>query len=139
MPTRYVCTFIEKTGCVDDFDKGCETKYKLVFAKKTFITAPTLPALIVNLERWCNIKIDDVWYPDDENDRASDGHTRIGFNQLEDGLRTQARKPSKAQLAKWKEGKHTLYLCDYSFIIEKRTTEPVPREEFIATNIKTHE
>jgi len=130
---RYACTQVEKRAEVDSYEDGCDpTTSKCIIWESVNFSSPTLEGLFRRLGEHYYIDIDDLWLADDDDDGTI---SRVGFNQMEtrDGY-----KASEQELAEWKEGKLTLYLCDYDFLIEKRTVEPIRQEEFSLAGLKTH-
>jgi hypothetical protein len=128
MKTLYACTRLAKDVEIDRFENGCDpTTRTCVLAERMNVTSGTLPGLLEAIAERLGLDLDDVWVPEETL-------TYIGYNRLENG---DGDEPTKAQKRRWKKGTETLYLADYYFAIEKRTVEPVSRQEF--AGIEHHE
>jgi hypothetical protein len=128
--TEYVCTHAEKRKEVDDFEHGCDPNTsQFVWEENPDIKADSLPALVDEMKRYFDIKLDDIWLPVEGDEDV----TRIGYNQLETN---KGKPPTKKQVTEWQAGRLKLWLADYDFLIEKRSG--VPQEEFRDAGIKFH-
>jgi hypothetical protein len=128
MKTLYACTHVAKDVEIDNFERGCDPATRAcIMAERMNVTSGTLPGLLEAIAERLGLDLDDVWVPEETL-------TYIGYNRLENG---DGDEPTKEAQRRWKKGKETLYLADYYFAIERRTVEPVSREEF--AGIKHHE
>lgn len=125
----YKCTGWSKFACVDDYEQGCELKGQWVAHEDIRpIAAQSMPELIRRIGSHFGLEIDDVWLGN--LDSGS-----IGYNQLED---EDGNEASPRQLEAWKRGDLKLYLCDYTFFVEKQSAAvPLTLEDF--EGVKTHE
>ncbi|TXH15399.1 MAG: hypothetical protein E6R03_07270 [Hyphomicrobiaceae bacterium] len=124
----YKCTGWEKYAEVDDYEKGCDGKGRCVASDQIRpIAAKSMPELIKKVGEYFGLELDDVWVGNLESGS-------IGFNRLEDGA---GFEPTPTHLEEWKRGDRTLYLCDYTFFIEKHAL-PVPLTPEDFEGVKTH-
>lgn len=118
----YACTFVEKTAEVDDFEKGCIGKFTTVMAQPCNVSTPTLKELIAKLEKEFFLDMSYLFIA--EHDQPVEF---IGCNQLETA---DGNTPDEQEKEMWKKGETTLYLCDYTFHVERRIVSPIDFSEF---------
>ena len=121
MKTVYACTFVEKTAEEDNYEKGLTDKRQTILWDKCNITAETLLELVDKIKNNFGVDFSYVFL------QCDDEPTRFTTNQLENA---DSETPTLQEEQAWKKGELKLYLCDYSFLIEKRNVEPIGPEEF---------
>lgn len=115
----YYATNIEKTTCRDHKDTGCETKHTCTMFENIDVGADTLHDLLSKLQETYGSE-HSYW----DDDPQTDGF--ISFCQHENG----ASKPlSNEQLKHHFEKGFAVYICDYSFAVEYRTTRDATTNE----------
>lgn len=119
---QYCCTFVEKTAEEDDFKKGCVGSRVTVLANKCDISAPTLKELIEKLQNEFFVDMSYLFIAE-----HSEPVEWISCNQLET---VDCNVPTEQERDMWKKGETKLYLCDYSFRVERRFTSPIEFSEF---------
>lgn len=130
---EYACTFIQKTAQEDHYEGGCDPDTLVcTMSEGCDLTAPSLPELIRKLNDHFCLDIDDVFLPIDSDE---DEVTYFGYTRLED---VACNEPTPAQLKDWQKGRINLYLCHFTFSIEKRVVSHITAKEFVEAGIKTH-
>ena len=130
--TVYAATHMEKR--VSDWDpkEGASIESRCTVHKRINLKADTLAELLDKIRTEHFVKLDDVFVGDaDETDTVN----YINFNQVETA---DCLEPDTDELAQWERGELTLYLCDYSFCLEKRIVQPITLDELRSTGISTH-
>jgi hypothetical protein len=125
----YRCMGWSKHAEVDDYEQGClpDSGHWVAIEQIKPLCAESMPELIEKIGGHFGLEIDDVWLGNLE-------HGSIGFNQLEN---EDSSAPTPKQLEEWKRGERKLWLCDYTFFIEKHA-EPVPLTLEDFEGVKTH-
>ncbi len=130
----YACTFAHKTTEIDDFDRGCDPDtYFCHMHKGCNIKAESLSELIEAIGNHYCLDLDDIFIPGDADEEGT--VSWFGYNRLET---IYGDEPTEVEKTAWQAGNLTLYLADYSFMIEKRIVEPITEEEFKTAGIKVH-
>lgn len=125
---QYCCTFVEKTAEEDDFEKGCVGKRTTVLAQECNVSALTLKELVKKLENEFFVKMDYLFIAE-----HSEPVEWISCNQLETD---DCTIPTEQESESWKKGELKLFLCDYTFHVERRMTSPIEFGEFAALGIQ---
>lgn len=135
MTTVYACVGMEASYEAYDYRHGCLPETRRTLSVETLnVTAGTLPELLQKLRAKYGLELDDLWYPEDENQDADS--CRVGFNRLEteDGA-----VPTEREKDRWRRRQLKFYLADYDFRLEKRQLSGIPLVEFHAAEITTHD
>jgi hypothetical protein len=130
---EYSCTHTEKLVCGWHPEQGADTDSRCVMAERCNIVASDLSSLIEAIGSHYALDLDDLWIPDQEEDGQIN---LISHSQVEDEDSNEADANDEARCV---AGELDLFLCDYSFSIEKRVVAPVSIEEFKSAGIKYHE
>lgn len=112
MPSKtFRTTHVEKTATVDHFATGCERESRTILCEPVRISAESFPELVRKAKEWAGglDKTDYAFMPEGEKSEF------FGFNQQENG---DSERPTAAEVAAWKRGEGTLYLCDFTFAFE---------------------
>ncbi len=128
--TVYACTHMDKMASDWSPTEGAGTSYRCIMDESCNIRADSLPLLIERIGARYFLAMDSLFVSDDDSEVS-----HVGFNRVETG---DSDEPSNAELAEWEAGNLTLYLCDYTFSIEKRTVSPITLDEFASAGIETH-
>ncbi len=115
MGTVYACTHVTKEVSTWHPTEGASFQRTFTMDESCNTTASTLASLIRNIGERYFLDLEDLFLPGEDCD-----------------------VPSKEEEAEWERGELKLYLCDYSFHIEKRIVAPIDRSEFALAHIKTH-
>lgn len=121
MKTVYACTFVEKTAEEDNYEKGLTGKRQTILWDKCNIVAETLLELVDKIKNNFGVDFSYVFL------QCDDEPARFTTSQLENA---DSETPTLQEKQAWEKGEVKLYLCDYSFLVEKRKVEPIPTEEF---------
>lgn len=132
--TVYACTSVEKLASDWDPTEGASTHSRTILCQRSNITSDSLVGLVEAIGQHYFLDLDDLWIPD--NDEEPGQINTIGYNRVET---VDSDEPTTQETEQWKRGELKLYLCDYSFAIEKRTVAMVGLEEFDLAGIKHHE
>jgi hypothetical protein len=130
--TVYACTYMDKTATEDNFETGCDPSSCItVTNQRCSLRSINLSDLLLNISTHFGIDIDNVFISEDDDNNI----TLIGYNRLEN---SQGDEPTDREIKLWKEGKQNLFLCDYTFSIEKRIIIPITIKDFEDEGIKHH-
>lgn len=125
---NYACTYVVKSAEEDNFEKGCIGKATTILAQSCDVTAPTLKELIEKLSNEFFVDMSYLFIPDRDQPVEF-----ISYNQLETA---DGDTPDEQQRDMWKKGELKLFLCDYTFQVERRMTSPIEFGEFAALGIQ---
>ena len=126
--TVYAATWVEKLASAWSAEDGASAESRCIIDKRLNITAPTLKGLIEAISKEFFMEIEEISLGEEH-----DGVRYINFSREETG---DSGEPTEAEARLWEEGKLTLFLCDYSFTVEKRTVGPIGRKEFEEAGLK---
>lgn len=115
---KYVAVFVDKLASQDFKDTGCETKSRCIFAQQINEQASTIPELLK--------KLADAYGYDGMYWFIPEGGGSVSFNQHENANGTPLTE-GEMWIA-WAAGE-TVYLCDYTFVIEYQDCRDVTEGE----------
>ncbi len=131
METVYACTHVTKEVSTWHPTEGASFRRTCTMDESCNTTASTLASLIRNIGERYFLDLEDLFLPGEEDEPVD----WFDFNRVETN---DCDVPSEEEEAEWERGELKLYLCDYSFHIEKRIVAPIDRSEFALAHIKTH-
>lgn len=128
--TTYAATSVEKLASHWDPNEGASIESWCVMHESLNVTAPSLPDLVAKLNERFFLTIDEFFLPGDGMEI-----TYFGFNRVETG---DCDEPTLQELDQWENGDLKLFLCDYTFTVEKREVQSLTRADFDRAGLKTH-
>jgi hypothetical protein len=117
MSTIYAATYVEKLASKDTEENGCETKSRTLLSESINVVAKSLKELVTKIKAMYGYDHDYLFIPQ---------NGFVGWNCNEDDDSNSLDAEDCKRL--WKAGKN-VWLCDYSFSIEKRVVNDVTVDE----------
>jgi hypothetical protein len=115
--TVYAATSIEKMASKDNAETGCELEQRCIISQEINVTSSTLAGLIAKLKREWGYDGDYIFV-------NQNGY--LGWNQHE--ADDNSPLDHAGCIRRWNRGQ-TVWLCDYTFAIEKRVVAGVKVKE----------